>query len=311
MVDFARLRDVKPESVTETGKDWQAVAKAFDQARQHIEESVLKPLGTWTGPAATNARHSFGQQELQLQVAALELQAVQQVLDGFVQAVATAQQELQWALTEASKRGLTVDANGTVTATPTPVDQLPKNAALRQEAADSYRTEVAYAASLTADIAAAVQAATQADTKCAAELGKLAGESKLLDGSGRTGLAGAVQVAAKDLGEATRLAGTVEGDAVPTDFGRPGRLVGRGRPGWTRPSGTRRRAWTSTTRPCRRSTSGTRSCGTRTRTSSGSVWPSWPEPRCTGGSTTSTSSSRARTSAGWSPPSPGSDCCPP
>ncbi|MFH8387826.1 WXG100 family type VII secretion target [Kitasatospora sp. NPDC018058] len=217
MVDFARLRDVKPESVTEAGKDWQAVAKAFDQARQHIEESVLKPLGTWTGPAATNARHSFGQQELQLQVAALELQAVQQVLDGFVQAVTTAQQELQWVLTEASKRGLTVDANGTVTATPTPVDQLPKNAALRQEAADSYRAEVAYAATLTADIAAAVQAATQADTKCAAELGKLAGESKLLEGSGRTGLAGAVQVAAKDLGEATRLAGTVEGDAIPTD----------------------------------------------------------------------------------------------
>ncbi|WP_030060122.1 MULTISPECIES: DUF2515 family protein [Streptomyces] len=217
MVDFARLRDVKLESVTEAGKDWQAVAKAFDQARQHIEESVLKPLGTWTGPAATGARHSFGRQELQLQVAALELQAVEQVLSGFVLAVTTAQQELQYALTEASRHGLTVDANGTVTATPTPVDQLPKNAALRQEAADSYRAEVAYAATLTADIAAAVQAATQADAKCAAELGKLAEESKLLDGSGRTGLAGAVQLAAKDLGEATRLAGTVEGDTVPTD----------------------------------------------------------------------------------------------
>ncbi|MFE4973386.1 WXG100 family type VII secretion target [Kitasatospora sp. NPDC056651] len=217
MVDFARLRDVKLEPVTEAGKDWQAVAKSFDQARQHIEESVLQPLGTWTGPAATGARHSFGQQELQLQVAALELQAVERVLTGFAQAVVTAQQELQYALTEASRRGLTVDANGTVTATPTPVEQLPQNAALRQEAADSYRIESAYAVTLTADIAAAVQAATQADAKCAAELGKLAGESKLLDGWGRTGLAGAVQAAAKDLGEATRLAGSVEGDAIPTD----------------------------------------------------------------------------------------------
>jgi hypothetical protein len=169
MVEYQGIDHARPGLWHTASEEWHALAKDGLAAAKDLREYGAKPLAdNWTDAVGAAAKDDFEKLANQLESAYDLLLAVHMVADGMTTTVETAQSTLREAAELANRYGLTIAADGTVTAPP------PHN---RMEAEETgpYRTQVQDL------VDQALQQVTTADGLAAAEFQKLANQTGVDD----------------------------------------------------------------------------------------------------------------------------------
>lgn len=116
MVDFAQLRDAKPDLWQAAADDWLKLAKEAEQAARDIYDNGARPLDEhWTDRVGQRAGQRLKDLANLFEVAAVEMHAVVSTLDGLADAAKLAQSSLLSAVDYAQRSGMVVGADGHVT----------------------------------------------------------------------------------------------------------------------------------------------------------------------------------------------------
>lgn len=115
MVDFAQLRDAKPDSWQKAADDWLTLAKEAEQSAHDIYANGAAALSEhWTDQVGQNAAQRLKDLGNAFEIAAVEIRSVVSTLDGLADAAKLAQQSLHSAVDYATRSGMVVDDGGHV-----------------------------------------------------------------------------------------------------------------------------------------------------------------------------------------------------
>ncbi|TCO52626.1 amidase domain-containing protein [Actinocrispum wychmicini] len=116
MVDFAQLRDAKPESWQHAADDWLKLAKEAEQSAHDIYANGTAALNEhWTDQVGQHAAQRLKDLANSFEIAAVEIRSVVSTLDGLADAAKLAQQSLYSAIDYARRSGMVVGADGQLT----------------------------------------------------------------------------------------------------------------------------------------------------------------------------------------------------
>lgn len=114
MVTFVQLRDAQPSLLAEAAGVWEGWAKATDRRAEELQAEVLAGLSRWSGSAAEAAIRRLDQLVGELTEARTIMRQVSDILDQAGTEITRAQADLRGAVEYAHHRGLTVEADGSV-----------------------------------------------------------------------------------------------------------------------------------------------------------------------------------------------------
>lgn len=116
MVDFAQLRDAKPDSWQAAADDWVKLAEEAEQSARDIYDQGKAALDEhWTDQVGEHAGQRLKDLANSFEVAAAEIRSVVSTLDGLADAAKLARSSLHSAVDYAHRSGMNVDDAGHVT----------------------------------------------------------------------------------------------------------------------------------------------------------------------------------------------------
>lgn len=177
MVNVTDLDSARPSLGLSAVTDWRDLSTDLGRVSQQIESEVYAAifLGSWSGTAAGTAQQRMQRMTKALEAAQGEVSAVSDVLEGLAEAMSVCQRELDEARQLATRYGLTIEADGTVTAYPgSPLEQAVKEFVAWAEGKQA-PPQIAEVQELVRD---ALRRATKADQEAAAELRTLASHAE-------------------------------------------------------------------------------------------------------------------------------------
>lgn len=176
MVNVPDLDQARPAQWLAASTDWQDLGTDLGRVADQVDSEVTGVVsrGAWSGSAATAAHSRMQDAVNALEAAHGEVNAVSDVLEGLGQAISVCQRAMAEAHQMASRYGLTIHADGTVS----------HQGNLLERAADDVvgwvegSPRIAEVQDL---VAQTLHRATQADEEAAAELRKIASHAGLAD----------------------------------------------------------------------------------------------------------------------------------
>jgi hypothetical protein len=167
VVDVTALASAEPRLWAEASADWQALGVDLGGVGEQLNSDVAEMISGdyWTGAAATKARQRVTKMVDSFQAAQGEVSAVSSVLEGLAEAMTICRQTLAEAQELASRHGMTVGGDGTVTGGLIPPEFRGAATAPLQERVMAQVQEL---------VDQALRRATEVDRMAAKELRKLA-----------------------------------------------------------------------------------------------------------------------------------------
>jgi len=164
VVDFADLREARPEAVAPAARAWAAFAAALGELERRVPDELTGPLrrSEWRGPAATAAWHWFDLLDDEFELAAAQVRVLATVVRAAAVEFAALHRNLVAAVDAAVSLGLRVDAAGRVHA-----PDGPGSLALDAAGQEAHRRAVTNAEIYDELIASIVRRADEADRRYA------------------------------------------------------------------------------------------------------------------------------------------------